>query len=360
MNISSIPKLGVVAVSARRVARLPSAIHYHQLGLSQHGCLYNNQQHRFGSSVAKYSNIKDLPIYLVAIPLTSTKSYVYCKHTKKALPAGKEPLDVKAASWAAKAWKKMEDSDNKINVAIVGFVKRMLDRIPWDEGSLRSIPSQNSIVRELKSNEDGVNILGSTSDLTVKPSVVDLHSISSDQLEKIPLFYPKGMVTQSKLTEQLKQNAILGESHHKKYLLYSLVLLPFTLPVALLPVVPNVPGFYVAYRAWCHFTALRGARYLSYLIGLPPSTTGVHLEFIEVEGLSDLYLNTKDELTKANVQTYVEPAVTSTDSASTVVLAEDTIESIAAKFGAPELNAALLTALHQEVGKLKKTKPHEG
>lgn len=46
-----------------------------------------------------------------------------------------------------------------------------------------------------------------------------------------------------------------------------MILLPFTLPVAALPVLPNLPGFYVAFRAYSHWKALQGATWLSKTIG---------------------------------------------------------------------------------------------
>jgi hypothetical protein len=53
---------------------------------------------------------------------------------------------------------------------------------------------------------------------------------------------------------------------HRKYLYQSLIILPFTAPIALIPIVPNLPGFYCAYRAWSNWKAGIGAKTLQDLL----------------------------------------------------------------------------------------------
>jgi len=54
--------------------------------------------------------------------------------------------------------------------------------------------------------------------------------------------------------------------------------MPFTAPVALIPVIPNIPFLYLVFRAWSHYKALYGSRYLESLLDknlvtLTPSKT---------------------------------------------------------------------------------------
>jgi hypothetical protein len=44
-----------------------------------------------------------------------------------------------------------------------------------------------------------------------------------------------------------------------------LIGLPFTIPVGLLPVIPNIPGLYLAFRAWSHFKGQSESYYKSFL-----------------------------------------------------------------------------------------------
>ncbi|KZO93684.1 hypothetical protein CALVIDRAFT_539856 [Calocera viscosa TUFC12733] len=45
-----------------------------------------------------------------------------------------------------------------------------------------------------------------------------------------------------------------------------LLALPITAPFALVPVIPNIPFFYCAWRAWSHYRAYRAATYLEQLL----------------------------------------------------------------------------------------------
>ncbi len=49
-------------------------------------------------------------------------------------------------------------------------------------------------------------------------------------------------------------------------MVYSLILAPVTAPFALIPIIPNIPFFYVAFRAWSHWRALEGSKHLQKLL----------------------------------------------------------------------------------------------
>lgn len=42
--------------------------------------------------------------------------------------------------------------------------------------------------------------------------------------------------------------------------------MPLTLPFALVPIIPNIPFFYLVYRAWSHWRAIAGGRHLQWLV----------------------------------------------------------------------------------------------
>lgn len=87
---------------------------------------------------------------------------------------------------------------------------------------------------------------------------------------QIPLLYPAGHASLAATPDMialLRSHLSERIPYHKRFLIRSLILLPFTLPVAALPVLPNLPGFYVAFRAYSHWKALQGATWLSKKIG---------------------------------------------------------------------------------------------
>lgn len=69
-----------------------------------------------------------------------------------------------------------------------------------------------------------------------------------------------------------------------------LLLLPLTLPLAILPIMPNVPGFYLMYRAWCSYQALEGAKHRAYLT--QTGNGAAHFVFEPLEPLDRVYLDT--------------------------------------------------------------------
>ena len=89
--------------------------------------------------------------------------------------------------------------------------------------------------------------------------------ISVDQLKPIPVYHPS---VQSPHVILSQMNRFKTEllSHHRKWAILCAIGIPISLPVALVPVAPNVPGFYLAYRLYCHLQALRGAKNLGFLL----------------------------------------------------------------------------------------------
>jgi len=42
--------------------------------------------------------------------------------------------------------------------------------------------------------------------------------------------------------------------------------MPISAPVALIPVIPNIPFFYLVFRAWSHWRALSGSKHIEFLL----------------------------------------------------------------------------------------------
>ncbi|KAJ5028183.1 mitochondrial K+-H+ exchange-related-domain-containing protein [Bipolaris maydis] len=74
---------------------------------------------------------------------------------------------------------------------------------------------------------------------------------------------------------------------HRSKLIWSVVIMPFTAPFMLVPIIPNLPFFYVLYRAWSHWKALGGARHLEFLLkhNLPKPNPSWTLDELYTAGL---------------------------------------------------------------------------
>ena len=78
--------------------------------------------------------------------------------------------------------------------------------------------------------------------------------------------------------DMLRRMSAERQSLHKKRMWYSIAALPLTIPVGLLPIIPNIPFFYLVFRAYSHYRALAGSNHLTHLlnnstINRAPSTT---------------------------------------------------------------------------------------
>ncbi|KAG7754551.1 hypothetical protein KL929_002216 [Ogataea haglerorum] len=297
------------------------------------------------------SEVQAHPIYIVCLPITTKKSFFFCQYTPKVLPDGKEGLDTKLVNWAAKAWHKLERSENRFNKSIVSVIHRLLNEIPWMETCFRSIPSQTKITRYLKDYQkpDEKTERTSDQDRKVHPGLVTQLDISPEELEQIPLYYPSLLLSSEQITKELRSEIQKGHEYHKKYLFVNLLLLPLTIPFALIPVIPNVPGFYLAYRSYCHLTALNGVKHLRFLLDLKGGEEH-HLQMIGLQDAHDLFIESKDESTRISVLEHIKKG----DLKEKLLLDEGSITNICKAFGIEKFEPNLHVALYQERKRLSR------
>lgn len=279
-------------------------------------------------SVIKKLDLSRVPIHLVAIPITTHKAFVYCRH-QKALTGSRPSLNSKAVEWGHRAWSKLEKSNLKVNIKTVQFVNKLLAKIPWEETCLRSVPSQNSIVRELCNAQDAKGV-----------------KVKEASYKPIPVYYPSSMIPETTISSQLSTYAKDGCSKHLKYLVYSLLGIPLTIPFIIVPLVPNIPGFYLCYRAWCHYNALMGGKHLQYLTNGEKS----HLLFENVDNVLETYSQTKDLELKSVIEKMRLGHIPQEEK---LLLGKDVVEDVAKIFDAQDLTTHITACLRQESHRLK-------
>ncbi|EJT98592.1 hypothetical protein DACRYDRAFT_110501 [Dacryopinax primogenitus] len=79
----------------------------------------------------------------------------------------------------------------------------------------------------------------------------------------ISLLYPSFLPSP---TEHLRSLVSHRAPVHRRWTFIYLIFLPITAPFALVPVIPNIPFFYCAWRAWGHYRSWRAASYLEELV----------------------------------------------------------------------------------------------
>ncbi|KAJ7643938.1 mitochondrial K+-H+ exchange-related-domain-containing protein [Roridomyces roridus] len=130
---------------------------------------------------------------------------------------------------------------------IFDFGERYFDKIDFEEGLLKKIDVKTAPPAKMPDNLAGEEA-AAWSRLTV------------------PLVYPpsvsSGPGALSELRTLLQKRIPL---HNRGFYTYAIIA-PLTAPFMLIPVIPNLPFFFCAWRAWSHYQALRGARHLDELL----------------------------------------------------------------------------------------------
>ncbi|KAF8133815.1 mitochondrial K+-H+ exchange-related-domain-containing protein [Boletus edulis] len=99
-----------------------------------------------------------------------------------------------------------------------------------------------------------------------------LRSVDSSLGPTIPLIYPPSLYPAGAdhalypPVEHLRTLlANRGPRHRRGFYLWMLIA-PLTLPIMLIPIIPNLPLFFCVWRSWSHYKAYRSSHYLSSLL----------------------------------------------------------------------------------------------
>ncbi|KAG0288591.1 hypothetical protein BGZ96_007688 [Linnemannia gamsii] len=81
----------------------------------------------------------------------------------------------------------------------------------------------------------------------------------------VPFMYPSSL-KEAEVHAEFKTLVDQRIPYHRKYMIYSAMWVPVTSLFVIVPLVPNIPLFYNAYRLWSHWKAYNGAKHLDFLI----------------------------------------------------------------------------------------------
>lgn len=227
-------------------------------------------------------------VYFYALPLTTRKTFIHCKYTNNIFPNGKPTLENKIISKFTTLWNNFATSDVSVNKKVTKFINNILSRIPWLETCLLSIPSQKFITRKLLEDAEQEKKFVTYDDILEK-------NIKSEDLEKLDFYYPHQLTNMELIMKNFKPEFKSQYDIHKKGILKDLLLMPLTIPFAIVPLLPNIPGFYLLYRVYCHIKVISSLKFLVTLL------KDGHLNYNRVDGIAEIYLGTQDNEVRANV-----------------------------------------------------------
>ncbi|KIW02200.1 uncharacterized protein PV09_06356 [Verruconis gallopava] len=171
------------------------------------------------------------------LPISTRRTLIYCERAKP--PPGQKPsIQDRIVSKANETWLSFEKADGGWKKTLTTYGNKVFRRIPYEEWGLKTIPPLSNKRKELELS----------------------------QQEKVEVLFPSLFLKESKVLETCRQLAVERQQLHRKRMIYSAIGAPLTLPFALVPIIPNIPGFYLLFRAWSHWKALRGAQHLEFLV----------------------------------------------------------------------------------------------
>ncbi|KAL9126228.1 MAG: hypothetical protein Q9217_004688 [Psora testacea] len=187
---------------------------------------------------------------LFLLPISTRQSLLYCHRLNRQLTRETTWPD-KISTRASNIWLSWEKKESGWQKKVTEYGNKMFQRLPHEEWSLKSIPPMSA--RRSREEIEGK--------------------------EEVRIEYPEEVLEESRVLETLRKlGADEKQAFHLKWFLGSIVGMPLSAPVALIPIIPNLPFFYLCFRAWSHWRARSGSQHLEFLLKnnllkLKPSST---------------------------------------------------------------------------------------
>ncbi|KUJ16832.1 uncharacterized protein LY89DRAFT_782092 [Mollisia scopiformis] len=174
---------------------------------------------------------------LFLLPISTRRTLIYCQRLNVTTAEQQGLLD-KATNRAAALWAGWEKKESGWQRKVVDYGNAALKRIPYEEWGLKSIPPLSA--RRKKEELSGK--------------------------ELVEVSFPSSLMPENTVPEILRKLGTERQKLHRSRMIYCFIGMPITAPVALIPVIPNLPFFYLVFRAWSHWRALSGSKHIEFLL----------------------------------------------------------------------------------------------
>ncbi|KAL1999295.1 hypothetical protein VTN02DRAFT_4726 [Thermoascus thermophilus] len=174
---------------------------------------------------------------LFLIPISTRRALIYSQPLSKQLSKNLSIHD-RITIKAAETWAKWEESQSGWKKFLVKFGNRVQESIPFEEWGLKSVPPLNA-----------------------RRATEEAH-----QEKRVEVLFPGNAIKPDTILGELRKIATERQDLHRRRMWWSFIIAPLTAPIALIPLIPNIPFFYLAYRGWSHWRALNGSRHLEFLL----------------------------------------------------------------------------------------------
>ncbi|KAM0724250.1 hypothetical protein Q7P37_000132 [Cladosporium fusiforme] len=272
---------------------------------------------------------------LFLLPISTCRTLIFCERVPHTLaPGEKLPIADRIIDKSSETWTSWEKAEKGWKRKVTDYGNHLFRRIPFEEWGLKTIPAA---------------------------SEKRLQDIDAGKL-KFECLFPGAFLKANRVEEVLSRIALDRQSLHRKKMWQSLSLMPATIPFTVVPVVPNLPFFYLCFRGWSHYKALYGGKLLEHLTSKKKitSTPSAQLDAMYTAGLLHPTRQASREASKPSEEdvervTRVVEAQTHGDEEEVMLLQKWNGKLLAEAFHLPEMEVEIERAVEQ-VEKLIKSK----
>ncbi|KAI6245037.1 hypothetical protein HI914_07096 [Erysiphe necator] len=180
-------------------------------------------------------------MHLYLFPISTRRTLIFCQ--KSSVIADKKKIHNLWLDYgitrATKLWSGWEQKEAGWQKSVVLFGNMLLEKIPFEEWALKSIPPLPSTSR---------------------------HKAKVANMKKIEVTFPQSLILESKVLEITRKLGTQRQKWHRSRMIISLIGMPLCIPLTIIPVIPNLPFFYLVFRAWSHWKALSGSKHIQFLL----------------------------------------------------------------------------------------------
>ncbi|KAM3505786.1 hypothetical protein MY11210_007825 [Beauveria gryllotalpidicola] len=176
---------------------------------------------------------------LFLVPVSTRRTLLYAQRLGVTTKGqGSASLLDKGVAFAARTWAGWEKKEKGWQRKVVGYGNYAFRRIPFAEWGLKSVPPLSARRRAEELQGGG----------------------------RVEVVFPGSVIPATQVESVARRLATERQAIHRRQMMWCLVGMPITLPFALVPVIPNLPFFYLVYRAFSNWRAIAGGRHVRWLV----------------------------------------------------------------------------------------------
>ncbi|KAG5958811.1 hypothetical protein E4U58_005244 [Claviceps cyperi] len=274
---------------------------------------------------------------LYLLPLSTRRSLLYAQRLHHATAPTDTSYFDRGAAWAERTWSNWEKKESGWQKKVVEYGNHAFRRISYEEWGLKTVP-----------------LLSSREQLRRQSADKGEEQTPVQDQDHVELVFPQSLMSEAQAEDAVRRMGSERDGLHRRRMLWCIVGMPITIPFALVPIIPNLPFFYLVYRAWSHWRAIAGAKHIQFLVSKK-------LLRLTASPVLDALYSQAGAQQKTQAPTPSDPSSSSSNPTSreTLLLSQAQVRSFSEKLDVPALEIELERAIwqvEQAIGKEIKEK----